>query len=149
MTITVRRATEDDLPWLLGELKSFSTFLGSRHPIFGTEEDTREVILNFIRNFVVFIAASDSERMGFIGGYIGPHPFNPKITVATEAFWWVNENHRRSRAGVLLLNAFVEFGKANAEWITMALEAFSPVNDRCLLKRGFKLQEKAYLLEVY
>jgi hypothetical protein len=157
MTISVRRAKAEDIPWLLTELKKFSEFFTSSIPLF--DPDTAEEILtNLVETQIIFVAVRRSvvtgtgvdvfHPIGFIAGALLAHPFNPKIRMLSEFFWWVQEEHRETRAGLLLLNEFTEFGKANADWIGMALEHFSPVNERCLLRRGYKFKERSFLLEV-
>jgi hypothetical protein len=157
MTITVRRANEGDIPWLLGELKKFSAFAATKLPIFDPETAEAK-ILELVQKHVVFLAVRKTSvvgsgidlylPIGFIAGAIIPHFFNPKLTVFSELLWWVQEEHRGSRASVLLLNEFTEFGKRHANWITMALESLSPVNSKCLERRGYRLQERSFLLEV-
>jgi hypothetical protein len=149
MGIKVRRAVDGDLEWLLTQLRAFSRFFDSKFDLFGEEDHARKVVTNMVENHVVFVA-EDSVKglLGFIAGYKATHPFNPKIRVLSENFWWVSEEHRGSRAALVLLNAFVEWGKANVDMICMALEAISPVNPDCLAKRGFKLQERAFTMEV-
>ena len=48
----------------------------------------------------------------------------------------------------MLLNEWIRVGKLKADWITMAIESNSPINERILLKWGFKNSETSYLLEV-
>jgi hypothetical protein len=149
MRIDTRRATPKDVDWLVTQLRAFSEFMGTRLPLFGSEELVRVNLATMIDSHVVLIAErEDGLLMGFIGGVYIPHVFNPEIRVLSETFWWVSPEHRNTRAGLLLLNAFVDFGKAHADWITVALEEKSPVSDRCLTKRGFRTLEKNYLLEV-
>lgn len=145
----IRQALPSDIDWLISQLRAFSHFFGTKKPLFGDEEQARESMLAVVQNHVVYVAENaDKTLMGFIAGCLIPHPYNPKITVLSEAFWWVDELYRGTRAGLKLLNAFVAFGKAHADWITFTLEAKSPVNESCLLKRGFRLQERNYLMEV-
>ncbi len=147
MIISVRRATAEDIPWLLSELKKFSEFMDTRRPLLDPET-APEIIQGFIETRVVFLAVRGNDRAGFIAGAIVPHFLNPKIRVLSETFFWVCEEFQGSRAALILLNAWTDFGLAHADWVTMAREAKSPMNERCLLKRGYKLQEMAYLLEV-
>lgn len=147
--VQIRKATEDDIPWLIPELKKFSTFFNTKHEIFGGESHVTMGLVGIIRHHVLFIATlGDAGPIGFIGGIVTPHLFNPKIKVLAETFWWVDESHRWTKAGLKLLNAFVEYGKENTNWITFSLENHSPVNERALLKRGFKLHERNYLCEI-
>lgn len=145
--IKIRRAQAEDIPWLLVELKKFAEIHDSRASVID-EETAPDLIKALVEQQVVFIAEKSGEQLGFIGGVLMPHYFNPKIKVLAETFWWVAEEHRGSRAALLLMKEFVEYGKVHADWITMALEALSPVNEKCLTKRGFKLQERAFLMEV-
>ena len=147
--IKIRPATTDDLEWLIEQLKAFSLFYGTKNGLFSTEQFAREGMTTFMEKHVVFVAEKDFVGpIGFIAGLIIPHIYNPTIRVLNEAFWWVPEQHRHSRAGYLLLKAFIEYGKANADWILFTLEADSPVNEFALIDRGFKLKERSYLMEV-
>lgn len=147
--IRIRPATTDDLDWLIHELKEFSLFYGTKNGLFSTEEYTRHGMTTLMKDHLVFVAEKDYVGpVGFIAGLYSHHIFNPTIRVLTEAFWWVPEQHRRSRAGYLLLQAFVDFGKENADWILFTLEHNSPVNPNALIDRGFKLKERSFLMEV-
>lgn len=102
-----------------------------------------------INSHVILISENErGESTGFIGGVFTQHVFNPEIRVLSESFWWVAPEYRGTRAGLLLLNEFVAFGKANAHWVSVGIEEKSPIHERCLTKRGFKVLEKNYLLEV-
>ncbi len=149
MTIGIRSADEADIEWLLGQLRKFSDFFGTELKLFGDEAQARDLLTKMILNHPTYIAESDQcGRMGFIAGVLTPHMFNPQITVLAETFWWVDELYRGTRAGLLLLNRFVAEGQLCADWITFALEAKSPVREETLTRRGFRLQERSYLMEV-
>lgn len=149
MTISTRRAAAEDIDWILGQLKNFDRFFGAGKALFQDEGYARGTLAGWIQSHFVMIAESPSRgRMGFIAGVMIPHFFNPKIRVLAEMFWWVSEEHRRTRAGAMLLSDFTAHGKANADWITFALEEHSPIEDRSLVKRGFKLKERSFLMEV-
>ena len=149
MSIVVRGAVETDLEWLFGEMKSFSEFFGSNKSLMPDDVDHGFKILeDLVKNHLFLIAEEDGERLGLIAGMVHPHLFNPAIKVLSEFFWWVPEEHRGSRAGLMLLNEFTKWGKDNVDWVIMTLEHHSPVNTRCLTKRNFKPRETTYMLEV-
>lgn len=152
MSIVIRAGDDSDTDWIVTQLGDFSKFFGTRYPLFGDEAFIRAGISNFMKNHFVRVAVGCHdgivERVGFIIGLFTQHPFNPAIKLLGEQFWWVEPKYRNSRAGLLLLNEFVAFGKKNAHWITMALESKSPINEKSLIRRGFKFQEKSYLMEV-
>ena len=147
--ISVRRAKQDDAAWLMSELKKFSQFFGTKKSLFSESEACWAQLRYFIDHHVVMIAdLGETKPIGFIAGCVTPHLFNPEIKVLAETFWWVAEEYRGSRAGLMLLREFMDWGEKNVDWITMGLETGSPVREDALLKRGFKLQEKSYLREV-
>jgi len=149
MSVRIRRADNDDIEFLLSQLHVFSDFYGTQRKLFPTRKYAAEKLSEFIEKQVVFIAEQqDIGPIGFIAGILFNHIFNPDIRVLAETFWWVQEEYRNSKAGLMLLNTFTDFGKENADWTTIAIETASPINERVLLKRGYKPTERNYLLEV-
>lgn len=147
--VSVRRAVADDVPWILRELAEFSKFFGTKKQLFADSPQTEALLLKVLGEQLALVAErEDGEPMGFIVGFASKHPFNPDITVLSEQLWWVKEAHRKTRAGLLLLEAFIDWGKKHVDWITFGLEAKSPVRDETILRRGFRLQERAFLMEV-
>lgn len=145
----VRLGNVGDIDWLVSQVKLFSEFFGTKRPLFSNEEYAREGLLKTMQEHILFVAThNDGTPVGFVAGYIIPHMFNPEISVLAETFWWVQPEYRGTRAGLMLLNELVAYGKEHTDWILMALEDGSPVNEKCLTKRGFVLKERNYLLEV-
>ena len=149
MGYVVRPAESKDIEEILPQLKKFSEFYGTSHELYGKDlAHSYNVLDTLINQHFFSVVEIDQKIIGFIAGTLAPHFFNNEITVLSEVFWWVNEEHRSNRAGALLFQEFMDFGKANADWITMTIEHHSPVKEESLLKRGFSLQEKSYLMEV-
>lgn len=146
--VIVRKALESDLPWIIKELKSFSTFHGAKRSLFHSEEHAYKIMKTHIDHHMLLVAESGNELLGFIGGIFTDHVFNPTIKMLNETFWWVPEKLRGTRAGLLLLNEFTDLGKKTADWIVFTLEHHSPVNERCLNRRGYALKERNYMMEV-
>jgi hypothetical protein len=149
MGITVRQAQHTDIDWIVHQLRKFSEFYGTKLSLFGDDAYARER-LTWIIDCHVFLVADHSQHgpVGFIAGLAQPHFFNPSIRHLAELFWWVDEAHRGGKAGLLLLRAFTDWGRENCDWITCSLEHHSPVKDETLTRRGFKIQERSFLLEV-
>lgn len=147
MSLTVRFAKLNDVEWICGELKKFSEFFGSKIPLYDDREQAENVVSNMIKHHPFWIACQDDKPIGFISGYLTPHPYNSKLKQLSETFWWVRPESRGTAAGKMLLETFIAFGKDNADWVSFTLEEKSPVKDSCLTKRGFKLVERAYLME--
>lgn len=147
-SILVRTAREYDLDFLVSEAQEFSKFYGTKRELFPGEELARIGFAALMEKHLVLISEIKGEKTGFIAGYYTRHGFNPNLTILAECFWWVKKEFRKGRSGLVLLNSFTDFGKKHADWITFSLERHSPVNESSLLRRGFKFQEKSYLLEV-
>jgi hypothetical protein len=138
------------LNWLLEELKKFDQFAGTRYSMFPeSEEDARGRLLNLIREHVFLVAERASERVGFVAGFIFQHHFNKDLLCLQECFWWVMPKYRGSSAGIRLLDAFKLAGESlEVDWIYFSMLPNTPASDRALLRRGFKLQDRLFLLEV-
>lgn len=143
----IRRARLDDIDWILSQLKIFAKWYGTKKSLYGDETYCREGLRKTIENHYFTIAEQSSEPIGFISGYISPHPYNPSIRVLTEFFWWVSENKRHTKAGSMLLDEYVRWGKENCDWVTFSVTQETKISENHLTKRGFMLIEKSYLLE--
>ena len=147
--IEVRRTLHTDIPFILEELREFSNFFASKYPLFPRDEaKAHAIVSNMVENHLFFTSTNDGELSGFIAGWVTVHPFNPELIQLAEAFWWVKAEFRSTRAGSKLLDAFVEWGRDGAQWITMTLESNSPVSCDPLLKRGFQHKETSFIMEI-
>jgi len=147
-TVKIRHADTYDATWMLEQLRGLDGIYKAKKSMFG---DTNKALANLhlmIDQHVAFVAERDNESLGFIAGFVGPHPYNNNIRVLTETFWWVVPEHRASRAAVLLFNAFVSWGRENVDWISMTLLTGTPANPDALTRRGFKEVETSYLMEI-
>ncbi len=147
--MNIRKAQEGDAEWLIPELSKFAQFACTRLSMLPQNvEVIHEGLRKFIETHLFLVAENDGEAAGFVAGLVFPHLFNPEILVLQEIFWWVREQYRGSRAALLLLNAFVEWGREHVDWIFFSMQHNTPATDRALVKRGFKMHEQTYLLEV-
>ena len=146
MGISLREAVHSDIDWILTELKLFAEFYGSQHSLFSDDDGyNRSLIKQIIDGHYFVVSENDGVPSGFIAGMISPHLFNPKIKTFTELFWWVKSEFRGTKAGSMLLNEFIEFGK-DYDWTIMTLENDSPVSPESILKRGFKYKEQSFII---
>lgn len=146
-TLVVRRATSDDIPWLVQELRAFATWNGVG--LFGDVAYAEGLLAHLIDTQFVAIATDNGTPVGLIAGTVSPHPFNPDLSMATELWWWVTPVERGTRAGAMLLTAFDEWADdSGADLVSFTLEADSPVRDRTLERRGYRLMEKQFVREV-
>lgn len=143
----IRRATKDDLDWMLQECMDFAKEYESKHNLCGNLAYAVTFLDNLIKTHLVYISEVDGVRSGFIAGMVAPHHFNPDINMLSELLWWVKKEFRGGLSGSALLDEFVKYGKENCDWITFTIEKKTPISDEPLLKRGFVMTEKAYLME--
>jgi len=148
--IIVRRARIDDIEFMTDELELFSKEYGTIKSLIGSRENCKARLPWLIENHVVFVAfREDTTKIGFIAGIGHPHIFNQKIKVLGEVFFWVCEEYRGSRAGLLLLRSFIAEGEKNYDWVTMAtIGDNSRLKPETLEKQGFVKKETGFLLEV-
>ena len=155
--MTVCRAEMTDIPWLLEQLRAFDRFFGGAYALFPKDvELARQLVSEWIRHQVFFVAwhaGPPSSRIGFIGGPLGPHPYNPELVALTELFWWVVPQHRGTHVGARLLLEFEEHARANgAHLVVLSLEETTiergMVDPSSLTRRGYRPKERSYLLEL-
>ena len=146
----VRLATTQDIPWIIPQLKDFAPMYATKKSLYGSDDEyTINFLTRLINEHVAIVAEKDNgTRVGFIMGRYGNHPFNQKIKMLAEVFWYVLPKHRTSRAALMLLNAYVKIGKQIADFIYFSLQdGRTQIKSKSLLKRGFKSQETIYLME--
>lgn len=144
----VRDARATDIPWMLEELKTFSEFYGSRHPLFPEERTSRILLEELIVHELIWVAEERDEPRGFLVASLTPHPYNPELRMLSCLLWWVRPEARGGRAARALFDAFQAYGRAHAQWIVMTITKDTPINPSSLEKRGFVPREVSYLLEV-
>ena len=148
MDFEIVKADHDDISDLCIELKQLSEYYAVSPPPYKDEGTSRKVLEYLIDSHLILKASFRTELVGFIGGFITQHVFNPDITVLSECFWWTKPAFRGSGVGGKLLTAFEKWGAEHADWIIMTIESGAPLDDALFLKRGYRMKEKTYLLEV-
>lgn len=144
----VRNAELSDLSLLLEKAPKFFDFLRTKYNLFNWQQMAR-MFLSHIESGILLLAEKDGQLVGGFGATIGGHPYNPDILSAFETFWWIEEEHRNSKAGLLLFNEYIKLAKEKAcKMIHISKLEHSPFKETFLEKKGFSLVEKAYLMEV-
>lgn len=140
----IKVATEEDLPALVEMAVKFAE--STAYAPLTSREKLQDYIQSLIQTpkdkaiiFIVedkgFLVASASE---FLVG---------KILQATELAWWVDPNHRRSKVGKLLLEAF-EYWAVKIGAKIKVMSCLDKSVAKYYEKNGYKLYEKAYFKEV-
>lgn len=146
--VPVRKATHEDLPWVLKELKVFANHFQSEIHIYGGDEQIGALCEKLIDQHL-FLVYEDEELgpIGFITGQISNHLYNENISVLYELAWWTMPEYRGRGSGEALMDAFTKWGEANVNWTIFSLQHNTPVKEDALTKKGYRLLEKVYVLE--
>jgi ribosomal protein S18 acetylase RimI-like enzyme len=136
----VRKARHDDLNWLLEQTELFQNSIDAPVPF---NKDYMTILIGeFIDNHYALIVTNDGVPYGFAAAMCHPHMFNPDFKIFTEVAWWVSEQHRNTRAGLILLDALEKVAeKEGADVIALSSEHNSPLALRAFTKRGYKALE--------
>jgi hypothetical protein len=118
----------------------------------GTVDDTiRTLILNSGAERTVILSLHNDNPVGIIAGTVQPFLFN-KDRVASELMWWMDEEHRKGRKSLQLLNAFEYWAKSVAKCDMILLSTIDSLQSdrigRVYEKRGYRPAENNYYLRV-
>lgn len=135
------------MTWLMSQAPNFFSFLQTRHSLYN-EQQIALIFRELLKNGIVLVVEKEGNVVGALGATVGGHPYNPTLLSAFEVFWWVEEKHRDSRAGILLFNEYIRFSKEReCKMVHISKLEHSPFKEEFLVKKGFSLVEKAYLME--
>jgi len=148
-SVTVRVACEGDISWLLSQIAKLDASVPHKYSLMPESLPVRMRILrNLVANHPFFVAEKSEERLGFVTGIVSPHVLNPELLVCYEALWYVSPRYRKTRAAVMLLDRFTEWCRENVDWVFFSLHWTTEVSGRHLEKRGYRLSESQFLMEV-
>ncbi len=107
-----------------------------------------ELVTYGFESNTLFVAEMDGEPVGVLGGLLVPNMFNPEIITLAEIFWYVVPDHRKSRAGALLIKAFQKKAEELGVESTMSLLHSSDINYKSLERLGFLPIEVGFLRRI-
>lgn len=141
---TTRSATPEDTTWIVEvAAKDMICNEVGRPDLYNTEQ-LDIVVDKIVDEGTGVICWKGGERVGMVGGILTPHFLLPTYKLLFEVVWYVDPNHRQTRAAYLLLNGYKKLIDATADEGIFTLLKDSPINDSSLAKLGFNLQEKHY-----
>lgn len=147
----VRYALEEDLPWILEQLRHLSDEYrnGLKKPLFGSEKYVMSKLKELCEDHIVLLSYRDSKPTGFIIGWVVQHPFNPDIRVGIHASWFVLPEYRHGRDAARLLDAFVEEAKyMGCDRVTLSLAPQTLIKEKTLSRWGFESTDRNYMKEL-
>lgn len=112
------------------------------------KENLYRLVDKMIVDDTALIAYKNDEPVGCIGALLVPNTYNPDIATLAELIWYVLPEHRKSRAGFMLLERYIQLAKEVSDEATLSLLVGSEVNFNSLAKRGFKQEELAFRMNL-
>lgn len=149
MTDYLRLATIDDIPTLIGFAKNFhrvSPYRGMRFNTRKGEKFLKSVIVGSQSEGIVLVALHDLKPIGMLVG-AAHEPVFTSNRIAMELGWWIEEEHRATRASLLIYSAYEDWAKRiGCSHVQGAyLPGVSPILDEFYKKRGYIQVESSYL----
>ena len=92
-----------------------------------------------------FAAVENEKVIGAIGGLVHPNPFNSRVEMLTELFFFVKKEYRNGTIGGRLLLNFIQMGEDMGSSISMSTIDSTPDSMRKFLSnRGFIQKERSW-----
>lgn len=142
--ITVEKLQVKDLEWFVEVAATRMLLEELKRPDLLNEDHIYRVSHYGMTSGTCLVAKSDEKPVGAIGAILAPNMFNPDIKTLVEIFWYVLPEHRNTRAGAMLLNAYDDMGREVADEATLSLLDSSEVNRASMGKRGWMVGEVAF-----
>lgn len=134
----------DDLDWVVNTVAPYTISNDLKRPeLYNSEQLTK--VFNFILvNGLSYVCEHDGEPVGIVAGLLHGHVFNPEVLMATSVFWFVDPEHRNTRAAHMLLSTYnKEVARQGRENI-FSLQDYSLKSDKYFSRMGFVPGEKLY-----
>lgn len=96
---------------------------------------------------LLFLAETDTEIVGFIGGLSSPMYANDAYKAGAELFWYLDPGYRKSGAALELLRAIESAAReiGCSYWTMVALESVDPDRAANIYKRaGYRSIERSF-----
>lgn len=91
------------------------------------------------------ICWKDGVRVGLVVGILLPHHLKPSYTVLTEVVWYIHNDHRKSRATVMMLKAYRGLIDSKADEGVFTLLTDTPISDSSMERFGFQPAERNFI----
>lgn len=144
--MNIRPATPDDIPRIIAMGRKFWAQTAHRDIVY-CPDSIAESAVEMMAAGLLIVAELDGYVIGAIGALAAPLYANRAVLVASELYWYVEDEHRDSGAGKLLLQAMEDAARAAGvhTFGMMALEAVEPEKAAAIYKRlGYQPTERTF-----
>jgi len=145
----LRLATLEDIPVCMRFARNFhraSPYNTMKFDTIKGEKVLRDIISGNQMDSIIILALHDDKPVGFIVG-VANEPVFSSVKIATELGWWVDPEHRGSRASLLIYSAYEDWARrVGCHYVQGAyLPGVSPPLDEFYKKRGYRQVESSFI----
>lgn len=141
----IRKALPQDIPYMLEHAKEFIKFYNNKN-INYNQSHLIHLAQTLMDSHVLVVAETEEgEVAGMLGAMYVPNHIDPSCISLTELFWWVGEEHRRTRAGWLLLSFLEAVGEKYEVPVVISVLPQTGDVTPLLERHGFVKVEESYV----
>lgn len=144
MTYIIKPVTEDDRKWVVQKAAREMLFNEVKRPELYNPAQLSFLLSKVINDGTGLICWKDGVRVGLVCAMKTPHFLNPSHVTLTELIWYIDPEHRRTRATILLLRGFKELAEVHADEGIFTLLVETPISNESMEKIGFKPLERNF-----
>lgn len=142
----IKVVTEADRKWAIDvAAKAMIKKEANRADLYNPQQ-LHLVFNKILADGTALIAWKDGKRIGCVAGVLTPHFLDPRKKILFEAVWYVDPEHRKTRATYMLMKQYAELCMSVADEGIFTILGHTEIKDESLAKLGWHLQEKHYNL---
>lgn len=142
--VYVEKLQEEDIDWFVNVACTRMITEELKRPELLNTERLYQLANKFYEDGTAYIAKCGNERLGSTAFVVLPNLLNPNITTMTEIIWYVQPEHRHTRAAALLLKSLIQSGNNLSDETTLSLLPSTDINQEGLKRKGFHLEEYSF-----
>lgn len=145
--MNIRAATPDDIPRIVAMGRKFWAQTAYRDIVY-CPDSIAESALEMMAAQLLIVADIEGMVVGAVGALSAPLYANKSVLAASELYWYVEDEHRDSGVGKLLLTALEDAARACGVTLLgmIALDAVEPEKACAIYRRlGYVPGERTFL----
>lgn len=140
----VRLAEEYDIAFIVKVFCKRMLEEEYKSPILFDADTQANLVFSAVNSRTCWVSYYGDDLTGVVVSVPSPFIYNSKLSCLSELVWYVLPEYRRTRAALLLLNSFTE-ESTKYDVSTLSSLPSSDVENRALIKRGFKMKEYGFM----
>jgi hypothetical protein len=147
----IRRAFLDDIPSILKLGEEFTTETGI--PEIFNPYFCQKILTHYIPSVdgVCLVLTHNKNVVGFIGGIVQQHMFNPEVVILVEMMWFTSKEYRKTTQNIKLLKEFEKVGitlNASQIYLTLRSNLKADKVEKLYQRMGYIEQERTFTRKI-